>query len=66
MKNWMKDAIFIFYVVIVLPVISLIYFGYAFTNFNGIVAIIGGIIMWLILIPYPVRWYLRNRIFIQE
>lgn len=66
MKNWMKDMIFLFHVVIVMPFVSLIYFGYALTNFNVVFAIIGGIILWLILIPYPVYWYLKNRIFIQE
>ncbi len=58
--------IFLFHVVIVMPFVSLIHFGYALTNFNVIFAIIGGIILWLILIPYPVYWYLKNRIFIQE
>lgn len=64
MKKWMKDLIFIIYVVVVMPLISLIYFGYALTNFNPVAIISGGVILWLIIIPYPVYWYLKNRIFI--
>lgn len=60
----MKDLIFIIYVVVVMPLISLIYFGYALTNFNLLVIIAGAVILWLIIIPYPVYWYLKNRIFI--
>ncbi len=62
MKNWMKDLIFVLYVVIIMPLVSLIYFGYAFTNFEPIFIIIGAIILWIVIIPYPVYWYLRNRI----
>jgi len=34
MKDWMKDIMFIAHVVIIVPIISVIYFGYAFTNLN--------------------------------
>lgn len=60
----MKDLVFIIYVVVVMPLVSLIYFGYAFTNFSALAIIAGAIILWLIIIPYPVYWYLKNRIFI--
>jgi len=64
MKDWMKDAVFIFHIVIVMPLASLLYFGIAFTNFDTLFVIIGAVILWLILIPYPVYWYLKNRVFI--
>jgi len=60
MKNWVKDLIFILYIVILMPSISIIYFGYALTNFDSIYIIIGAIILWLILIPYPLYWYLKK------
>jgi len=63
-KNWQKDLLFIFYVLIIMPLISIIYFGYALTNFDFYVSLAGGIALWLILIPYPVYWYIKNRIFI--
>ncbi len=43
-----------------MPSISIIYFGYALTNFDSIYIIIGAIILWLILIPYPLYWYLKK------
>ena len=64
MKDWMKDAVFLLYIVIVMPFASLLYFGYAFTNFETIFIIIGAAALWLVLIPYPVYWYLKNRVFI--
>lgn len=64
MKDWMKDAIFILYIVIVMPLASLLYFGIAFTNFDAIFIAIGAVMVWLILIPYPLYWYLKNRVFI--
>ncbi len=60
MKDWHRHLIFIVYIVIIMPFISLIYFGYAFTNFEPIFILIGGIILWLVLIPYPLYWYLKN------
>jgi len=62
MKKWMMDAIFLVYFIIILPFLSLLYFGYALTNFEILITIIGGIIFYLILIPYPVYWYLKNRV----
>ena len=64
MKNWVKDLLFLLYVLIVMPFISLIYFGIALSNFDAVFVIVGAIILWLIFIPYPIHWYLKNRIFI--
>jgi len=63
-KNWQKDLLFLFYVLVIMPLISVIYFGYTLTNFDFYIALAGGIVLWLILIPYPVYWYIKNRIFI--
>jgi len=62
MKKWMMDAIFLTYVIIILPLLSLFYFAYTLTNFEMMIAIVGGIIFYLLLIPYPVYWYLKNRV----
>ena len=64
MKDWMKDIMFIAHVVIIVPIISVIYFGYAFTNLSIIFVLIGAIVLWSIIIIYPFYWYLKNRIFI--
>ncbi len=64
MKKWMMDALFLVYVIVILPVLSLFYFAYTFTNLEMIFVIIGAIVFYLIFIPYPVYWYLKNRIFI--
>jgi len=64
MKKWMMDIVFLLYVIVVLPFISLLFFAYTLTNFEIMFAIAGGVVFYLIFIPYPVYWYLKNRIFI--
>ncbi len=58
------DLIFFSYILLVLPIISLIYFAYIFTNLDKIFSILGVIIFWAVAIPYPLHWYGKNRIFI--
>ncbi|MBC7129083.1 MAG: hypothetical protein H5T45_05065 [Thermoplasmatales archaeon] len=58
------DIIFFSYILLILPIISLIYFAYIFTNFEKIFSIAGLILFWIVAIPYPLYWYGKNRIFI--
>ncbi|KAA0002916.1 MAG: hypothetical protein DRN33_01945 [Thermoplasmata archaeon] len=61
-KNLMADITFIFYVLIVLPAVSFVYFAYALTNLESIEVMIGAAILWAIMIPYPLYWYLKKKI----
>lgn len=58
------DLIFLSYILLILPLVSLIYFAYIFTNLDKIFSILGVIIFWALAIPYPLYWYGKNRIFI--
>ena len=60
------DIFFILYVILVMPIVSLFYFAYMLTNHDILVTLVGAIILWLILIPYPLYWYLKKRVFIRE
>jgi ABC-type iron transport system FetAB permease component len=62
----MLDVIFLAYALLFMPLVSLIYFAYAFTHFDGIVIAVGAAVLWLVLIPYPLSWYLKKRVFIQS
>jgi len=61
-KGLAVDIIFIFYVLVILPAISFVYFAYSLTNFESIETIIGAAILWSITIPYPVYWYLKKKL----
>jgi len=61
-KSWITDIIFIFYVLVILTVASFIYFAYALTNLKYIEVIIGAAILWALMIPYPVYWYLKKKL----
>jgi len=56
------DILFIIYVAAIIPVVSLFYFAIAITNFDSMIALAGGIILWAILIPYPVYKYIKKRV----
>ncbi len=59
--NMLTDAIFIFYVVVVLPAVSFLYFAYSLTNLETLWVIIGAAILWAVMIPYPMYWYLKKK-----
>ncbi|MCD6512385.1 MAG: hypothetical protein J7K61_02120 [Thermoplasmata archaeon] len=60
-KNLMVDALFLFYVIIVLPFVSFLYFAIAMTNLPELYALLGGAILWAVMIPYPVYKYVSMR-----
>ena len=61
-KSWIADIVFIFYVLVILTVASFIYFAYALTNLESIEVAIGATVLWAIMIPYPVYWYLKKKL----
>lgn len=61
-NNYLKlDILFLIYVVIILPLASFLYFAIAMTNLQELYALIGGAILWAIMIPYPVYKYVSMR-----
>ena len=61
-KGFATDAIFIFYLVIVLPLVSFIYFAYSLTNLETMWVVVGAATLWAIMIPYPLYWYLNRKL----
>ncbi len=61
-SNLLTDAIFIFYVAVILPIVSFVYFAYALTNLEMLWVVIGATILWVVMIPYPVYRYLKKKI----
>ena len=56
------DIIFFGYIVLILPAVSFIYFAISLTNWEAVMVILGVAILWGIMIPYPVFWYVKRRI----
>jgi hypothetical protein len=67
MGNAMKkllfiDVIFFFYFVVVLTCCTFFFVAYAITYLGGYETVIGTLVLWAILIPYPFYWYWKKRI----
>lgn len=60
-KSMITDAEFLFYLVIVLPLVSFIYFAYSLTNLEALWVAVGAVILWAIMIPYPLYRYLNKK-----
>jgi len=61
-KSMATDAVFLFYLVIILPLVSFIYFAYSLTNLETMWVVIGAAILWAIMIPYPLYWYVNKKL----
>ena len=61
-KSMATDAVFLFYLVIILPLVSFIYFAYSLTNLETLWVVIGAAILWAIMIPYPLYWYVNKKL----
>ena len=55
------DVIFAIYIAIVLPLATLFYFAIAITDFPPVFIALGAIILWAIMIPYPLYRYVKIR-----
>lgn len=61
-KKLLTDIVFFGYFIIIFPVVSYVYFAISMTNWATLSVIIGVAILWGIMMPYPVYWYVRRRI----
>ena len=57
----LQDVLFGVYIAVILPLASLFYFAIALTNFDIIMALGGAVILWGVMIPYPVYRYIKIR-----
>jgi len=62
MKKFILDIIFFSHLIFLFPVLTFFYVGYAITYLTTPAVIIGIIILWSILLPYPFYLYWNKRI----
>jgi len=57
----MYDIVFGIYVLVILPLVSFIYFAMAITDFPYFFMILGAIALWGVMIPYPLYKYIKMK-----
>ena len=62
-KEKLVDIIFLIYVVLIIPIASFFYFAFATTNLDNLLMVIGAIILWGVMIPYPLYKYTKTKFF---
>jgi hypothetical protein len=58
----LTDLAFLFHVIVILPAISFMFLAIALIRLPLLVTLAGIAVIWLALIPYPVRWYWQRRL----
>jgi len=58
----LTDIAFFFHILVILPAVSFLFLAITLIRFPSLVSAAGLIVIWLVLIPYPVWWYWQRRI----
>ena len=61
-KSLHIDIIFFIHLLVILPGLTFFYMAISVTNYTATGTAVGLILLWIILIPYPMYWYWANRL----